>query len=316
MIHAPVRMRRTSRRRLLALALLGALLMLPIGCGGDEPAELSSLLERLPRNEKFPVVAAVDVTAARESLGIAADVDLRTSFLAMDAESRFGNAVALAIPYLREPQETVINQAIDSTRVTAAASNLEIGGSGATLIATDQSFDEIESTLEEEGFKRNDGDVLVANAESLEAGAAAVAEGDGFIVLAVDADTAQRVADDDPAAAGGPERELLADLGGPAAMATASSDSAGCTEAIGVVDRLDGGRGEVVILAKDPSAERFVLDEGDEYLAESFAFDEPEVAGDTMRVPFTFSLADPGGPGSVLLGDLPDSAIYDCEAGP
>lgn len=96
-------------------------------------------------------------------------------------------------------------------------------------------------------------------------------------------------------------------------MATASVSSTSCIDAIGVVDRLAGGEGEIVIATDDPSAEAFKLGASDDYLAGSLRFGKPVPGPGTLSVPFTQPMTAPGAPGTLLLVDLPDSAIYDCE---
>lgn len=308
------------RRSILAAILLGLLAAILLGCGGDEETEgddesrLMALVDRVPRDEDFPAITAVDVIAAREALGVAEGTDPRTAITGGDAERRFAYAVASAVPYLQSPQDTPISEAVDSTQITAAASNVVFGPGSITVLETDQPFEEIASALEVDGYER-DGNVVTAEADAIDPGASVVAEGDGIVALGFDAETVTGVATGDPAAPEGPERELIAQMAGPAKLATATGgESSSCLDAIGVVDGLADGAGEFVVLAEEPAAESFVLDDTGDFIAEPFDFAEPMVEDGSLSIPFTYPIDQPGGPGGLLLADLPAGTIYDCEA--
>jgi len=303
----------------LALILTSVIAVLGAGCSDEEGeeesgSELSALVDRLPRGE-FPGVAVVDVVAAREALGVAEDIDPRTAILEGDPESRFGYAVAIGIPYLQDPQETPLVEAIDATQITAAASTLTFGEGAVTVLQTDQDFEEIASSLEGDGFTR-DGDLLTSDAPPLETGgASAVAGGDGLVALGFAAEDASAAVGEISEVPEGPERDLIADLDAPAAVAIATPEGSDtCYEAIAIVDRLVDGEGEFVVVAAEPSADGFVFNDGaDEFLSEPYDFGEPTIDGTNLRVPFTYPIDQPGGPEGLLFGDIPAGTIYDCE---
>lgn len=182
------------------------------------------------------------------------------------------------------------------------------------MIATEQPFDEIASSLEQNGFSR-DGDVLTSADDPVDAAATAVAGGDGVIALGFDAATVEAAAGEEPEAPKGAERDLIADLEGPAAIVLAvPEDSTACFTAIGFVDRLANGEGEFVVVAEEPSADAFVLDDGgDDPLTEGFEFGAATAEEDRVVAPVTYPIEELGGPGGLLFGDVPSSAIYECE---
>lgn len=283
-------------------------------CGGEEDTPASGgetdLVDRLPRAEPSGVIY-LDFYAAREALELDAEVDPESAILGSDAERRFGLVAGAAVPYLASPVDTAVRKAVDATRISAAANNLlSVGEQAVTVLVTDQPFDEIAATLEEEGFSR-DGDVLTSDESPQEVGATAVAGDDGVLALGFTAAAVEAAATGETELAQGPERDLLAELDAPAKAAFATSDP--CSEAIGAADALAGGEGELVVAATDPDAERFIFDDSDEFVVQDLRFGEAIVDGDLVRAPVTVPLDSTStGLLGILRGDLPPGLIYEC----
>ena len=306
----------------LARALIALLLVAVIataGCGdddddgGEDTSSALELVDRLPQSEISHGVMYVDVEAMREALGLDADLDPATAFVeGTDEERRFATTVGAVVTYMISPFQTAIGEAIDEAQITAAANNLLTGGEeGMTLIETEQSFDEIASVLEERGFER-DGDVLTTEEPFQEAGAQAVAGGNGLVALGSDPATVEAAVGDEVTAPTGPERELIAELGGPAAGAFAGRGE-DCVEAIGLVDRMAGGEGEFVLAMTEPDPQRFKLGDQRDLPFTTFQFGEVTADGNEIRAPFTVPLAEANlAPLGFLLLDIPADMIYDC----
>lgn len=292
------------------------LLVIALGaaaCGGEEESASAGsreLVDRLPRLEPAGVIY-VDVDAARAALGLGPAVDPESVLEGSDAERRFVLVAAAAVPYIGSPVDTAVRKAIDATQIRAAANNfLTVGEESVSVLATDQPFDEIAATLEDEGFTR-DGEVLTSGESPQAVGATAVAGGEGIVALGFTPEAVEAAAAGEAEPADGPERDLLASLDAPAVAAFATSD--GCSEAIGAADALTDGEGELVVAASEPDAARFVFDDSEDFLVQDLRFGEPSVDGDLVRAPVTVPLDSIStGLLGILRGDLPTGTIYDC----
>ncbi|MBA3302037.1 MAG: hypothetical protein H0T15_09240, partial [Thermoleophilaceae bacterium] len=240
-----------------------------VGCGGEAPspgsgADAQALTGKL--NPKTPAAAAVDLTEVREALDLPADADPRK-----ERELLF--LAGLAIAPLQSPKETPVGDAIDFGQVSAAAGGGLFSPTAVNVLASGQDFDEIAEKLGAEGFRR-DGDVLVTDRPAFEAGASAVAGGDGLIALATTPGEAraalEREEDETPLA------RALELVDGPVRAASVAADQS-CFESYAASDEVKPQGGEVVIQTKeDASAEGFALAKACPF-GEAVSFEDPQV---------------------------------------
>jgi hypothetical protein len=286
-------------------------LMTAAGCGngdGDGSAAVD-LADRIPEGQ-LPTISAMDLVAAREALGL--PDDFAGDSFETDPEKRFVAAAGVAIPTIARPQETPFRAAVDLGQVTAAASSIGFAPDQVTVVETEQDFEEVASSLEEDGYER-DGDVLMTDDLGATVGYRVVAGGEGVIAAGQEAEPVEAAAAGplDPAPAG-PARELLAELDAPSATATSFDGTTDCVTAVGVADELAEGEGELVLVTEDESVE-LVVEEGDEFGVFG-GFELGERAAEDGRVvyPFAFPLGDLSGPSAFILGDNPAATLWDC----
>jgi hypothetical protein len=326
-------------RRALACVVAG-LVIFACGCGGseDEPAPptLDELAELVPSGQG---VAATDLAAAKEALGLDSQTDPSEGIPpqdadATDAERRFARAALIALPHLGAGAEIPLLEAIDESRVTAAINTL--GGDEFTVIATDQPFDEIAAVLEQRGWA-GDGETLEAEESSVDP-YAAIAPGDGYIAVGDEVDAVEAAAAGE-AQPGGPDRDLALELADPAAIArelelspdfirglpgpvaAAARRDGKCVEVIAIADHLADGEAELVLVTTDaPDPEAFLLDDEGAKLPEELflnrgvpAFGEAVAEGGRLVAPFTYPVEAEGAPYSDFApGFLRTSSFYRC----
>jgi hypothetical protein len=134
------------------------------GCGdeegGTEPADLASVLDRVPSGAPWLMFA--DLAAMREQLGLSEDAnvaDLPTGEYPTAGKQRLATTAAQLLPYLQLGHGTDLHKAIDHGAIEAAASNGTTSAIGVAAIRTSQPFTEIAARLEGEGYTR-DGNVV------------------------------------------------------------------------------------------------------------------------------------------------------------
>jgi hypothetical protein len=294
-----------------ATVFVALLLTVALAACGDEPGS-PELVDRIPENASG--IAALDLDRARRALDF--DEDFDPSKAGQDgAERRLLYASALAMPWLSRPQEVPLREAIDHSQVTAAVtSDAGFGSTAVTLLATDQSLDEVGEVLEKQGYRR-DGDVLVSPERFVEVVYPAVAGADGVLAMGSDADAARAALDRSDG--GGPSVELLETLGEPPVRVAGEVES-DCLRGLGVADELQPARGKVVIFTENEAdldavrLEEAVADIS-EQASNELELEDPDADGDLVAVEYGYEDA---GPETSLTGllraDLRVDALYEC----
>jgi hypothetical protein len=300
-----------------------------VGCGGDgTPDELSG---GSPDPALVGAVAParshvdyVDVSRAREQLGLAADEDLDPP--ANTDEALSGEQLVLATIashlslYAPRPRPGPVAKAIDGTRVTEGATAMTVSPDAVAALRTTQPFDELAASLEEHGYLRR-GEILVSGStELIQPFFPAVAEGDGLIILGGSAQAVDRALSD-PDVKPGDAASFLDDVGGVARQVDVATPRRGCVTSVAIGQDLDPAVGEILVNVTDEaSAEAFVLDAGpdpedpDKVVAPpGVDFHAVDADGRAVRATFTYSLEGYEG-GTVGLFSLAFSnrEIYRC----
>jgi len=301
--------------RILLFIALTAAAAAAAGCGGS--AGTDELLVPLPPDP--PLLATVDLTAAKERLGLETDADPTAPQGDAGSEDlRLLFAAGLVLPHLLRPESDLpISEALDAERIEAAVTAGLRDEGQLTVVRTEQSADEVLEALEREGYKR-DGDLVRTDESLFKVVYAAAAERNGVLLLGGSAKAVRKGLNAEDGGAG-PARDLLDELEGTVRVA-ASATGSGCLRGLGGGDRLDPPGGELIMRVKgkaDPGATP--LGGGQEVerpLTRGVRFDEPEADGGRLRIPFSY---DPGvagvSPLGLVTGDLPASAFYRCAGG-
>jgi hypothetical protein len=274
----------------LALALLAGI----AGCGGDGGE--SDLASYMPSDS--PLLTQVDMAEVREQLGLPDDADALDFAPVIDGqvdpaspEYDLLSASLIAAPELSIALQTFevdpVAEAFDGTAITATA-NAGGGPESLTAIATDQSLDDLEEALADEGYER-DGDALV-NPDP-DGRAVEIADtGDGVLLLSGEEGAAVDAAADPP---GGPAEliEMLESAEQPIAqgVTTLGED---CVTAFGGWENAQLDEGAIKITL-DRDAEADSLDLGDLEDADSISIGEATVDGNSVEVPFTVDSDQP-----------------------
>ena len=299
----------------LTLVPIAAALLCGCGSGEDRPDELAGMI---PPNPVGSLVVA-DLAELRERAGLPEDADPSDGLADGEpAEQRFAFNAAAAMPHLTDPRDLPIGEALDESRVQAAASSGFWGPESITVVSSDQPFEEVATVLEAAGYAR-DGDVLESDRAALLVTYPVVAGGeDEVIAMGSSRDAVEAALERDGAPDGRPA-ELLEQLGEAPAVSLLAriANPLGCLEAVAIADQVEGGEGELLLSIEggaDPAL--FLLDRaaGVRGLspAASFEFAEPEAKGDLLRVSFRYPLEEPGAPLALLGEDVPGSTVYAC----
>lgn len=310
-------------RRALACVVAG-LAIYGCGCGGSEdeaaPPTLDELAELVPSGQG---VAATDLVAAKEALGLAPETDPAEGIAprdvdATDAERRFARAAVHALRYIAAAEETPLLDAIDEAQVTAAVSTTtQEQAQRLTVFATDQSFEEIAGVLEQRGWVR-DGETLEAE-DTLVDPFSAIAAGDGYIALGRKVDVVEAAAAGETQPAG-PDRDLALELADPAAVAREFDEE--CVEVIAIADHLAGGEAEMVLVpVGEPDPKAFLLDDAGAKPPEGLfqyrsapVFGEAAAEDDRLVMPFAYPVEAEGTPLTDFApGFLRTSDLYRCD---
>ena len=200
------------------LAMLVAALAIS-ACGGDDAPNTSGdltaseLAAKLPAGA-IPQAVAVDVLAAKEAAGLAADTD-PISVGTNPNELRFANSTFFALFSLSAVIDNPVRTAMDNSQVTAYAAQPDYTSDAAVgLVSTTQEFEDIASALEDEGWTW-DGDVLTGDSDEQGLTYDAVGAGDRFLVLGYSAETVQAVASGEAEPSTSGEIEALEELDAP-----------------------------------------------------------------------------------------------------
>jgi hypothetical protein len=291
---------------------LGAVALAAVvaGCGGGDGG--SDLAQYLPADT--PLLTQVDLGQAREQLELPDDADaldfeaaLEGEFDPDSPEGTLLTAALIGMPPLTGALQTFeddpVSAAFDGTAISAAATTLSEGGS-VTAIRTGQSFDDLASALEPEGYER-DGDALVNDEQRLTEIADA---GDGILLLAEGSATASDAAADPP---GGPTEliELLEPADEPIAQGVTSHEE-DCITAYGGWENATFSSGTISV-ALDREADTADVDAGQLEDASSITLEEPTADGETVNIGFS---ADRDPPTSLIraLVNQFGSGLYSC----
>jgi hypothetical protein len=301
------------KRLVAAMIVLAPAALAACGGGSDDGGSGGDLVERVPGNAR--VIGFVDFEAAKETLGLPADADPSDlpdaegeDFL---AHQRLFAAAGLALPYLSRPTGPPLSEAIDHSRVNAAASAPIIGEDSMAVLATDQPFDEIAERLEADGYRR-DGDVLVSDEPFLEIGFRAVGAGDGVVAMAQTAEGVQAALDGGAGEGGEELRDLLDEVDAP--IRAASRVEGNCLTGVAVGDELSPASGVLLMRAEDGAEAEAFRAEGIHQLgyARAFEFEESAADGDLASVGFDYPPRPGVTPTSLLMGELVLGSFYRC----
>lgn len=228
-----------------------------------------------------PQAVAVDVLAAKEASGLEADIDPLT-LPAGAAENRFVFSTFFALRDVAQLTDNAVRSALDHSVITAYAAHPYISDEAVTLISTSQDFDEIASSLEDDGFER-DGNTLTSDGDPEVDTYTAVAPGDGFIVLGYSAEGVEAVADGGGEPSGTGELELLEELPeAPARIATLRSGGPDCVVSVTSTDQANGDADLTVAFDSPPKTANLDGDLEDAWGSLGFSFKKPKVSGDEM----------------------------------
>ena len=222
--------------------MLAAALVLT-SCGDDDAPETdgglsaSELAAKLP-DGGTPQAVAVDVDAAREAAGLPPDTD-PTQISTSREELRFGLSTFSALRSLAALTDNPVRAAIDHGQLSAYASHPYISDDAVALLSTTQDFDEIASSLDDDGWER-DGNVLSTDGDPETLTYTAVAAADGFVVLGYSPEGVRAVAagEAEPSTTG--ELAALDGLDAPVTGAVVpEAEEAGCIEVVTFEDFVD-----------------------------------------------------------------------------
>lgn len=297
------------RRLLLLLVTCAA-----VGCG-DGGEKIDTLLDRLPADSKM--VATVDLTAARDKLGLAEDADLFSG--GSDAEVQLISSAVYALPHLQVPVGQPILKVLDHKRITAAASGGPEFNEQLTVVRTTQPPKDVLEGLEDEGYER-DGDLVVADTPAPRVVYEAAAESDGLLYLASDEDLLREAlregGEGEEAPAGQAARLVRDELRGPVRFAVENPD-ADCLQALAAEDSLDPAAGAFLLdVAGEPDPDRVGLADYEyiENLLGDSRLGDAEADGDLLRLPISYGTENRmPSPVGLVTGDVPGGAFYDCD---
>ena len=281
------------------------------GCGGSGTGEL---LERLPSDT--PLLATIDLAAAREQLGLPDDADpTAPNRDAQSAERRLLFAAGYALPHLQRPFDLPILDALDESQIEAAATAGLRGEDQLTVVRTGQPADEVLDGLERGGYRRQ-GDVVASGESPFKVVYAAAAESDGLLLLGGSRAAVRRALEGEAAGAG-PARKLMDELDGALRVAATGSGS-GCVRGVAGGERLKPSEGDLLLRVEGVARpERSPLGDGaglERELARNAHFEKPTAEGDLLRIPFSYDTRKSGlSPLALVTGDAVAGALYRCE---
>ncbi len=323
MTSLPLTVTRLKRAIALTVAVAGL-----AGCGGGDdststtstPAQAPSgttakLAAYLPTDA--PLIAEVDVAAARRELGLDPDADATDIEAVADAQAGLDDpsgelvtATATGIPpvtsFLLAGEKDPFVEALDGSEISAAVSNQSDPDGPVSVIATSQSFEDLASKLEDGGYER-DGDTLTDPSAVV---AEVASAGNGVVVATGKGASATDLIDSPP---GGPaELTSLLDFGaGSMSAATAvTTDQSSCVTALGARGPADA-TGGTARLQVDGTADAANVDTV-ALNAANVKPGEPKADGDTVEIPFTAPPQPGGNPVGQVLVTADPAKLYDC----
>lgn len=308
-----------------AILVLAVVAFLILGGGDDDAADgAADLAEKLPAS--VTNATYVDLDGLRDQLGLAADAD--PTQVSTDPEkppepeqATFTAGAGIAIQGLASGvEDDPVGEAVDGGQINSAIAGtaVEEGTAGpVTLIDTDQSFDDIASSLEQNGFDR-DGAVLEAGEPDnskpglpVPPALNVVADaGDGVVAFSSSRELAESAGGDDASPVAG----LLGEVDG-VQRSAAVMEGADCIVETASGLNADPAEGELVITLDEEANEKNLID-SDQTAALGIEVSEPVLTGE--RISLTFSRTGEGD--EVALGSLPPippaTSIYHCEGAP
>ena len=296
--------------RVLTLALC-LLAMGATACGDD--SEDVDPVGRLPENAS--VITSVDFDRARRALDLDEDFDFSdVSEEDGDSEERLSIAGALVFLYLAPSRRVPLRAALDHSQVAAAASGGRSPEEAVTVVATEQSLDDLAEELERRGYRR-EGELLVSDESFEDVVYPAVGEADGVLVMGGSEDAVRDALGREDG--GGEAAELLDTLGEPPVRAV-STLSGSCVRGLGISDELQPARGEVLIFTDDDAdsdAVRFeeTLSSSPGRDTESIELEDPDTDGDLVSIEYSYEDAEPSASLTRLIASgVTDERLYDC----
>ncbi len=292
-------------------------------CGGDDGGDFpdtdgglsaSELAAKLP-DAGTPQAVAADVVAAREAAGLPADAD-PTALGSSPPEVRFGFSTFFGLRELSAVIENPVRSAVDHSLVTAYASHPFISDDAVALLSTSQDFEEIATSLEDEGWEQ-DGDVISTDGDPEELTYTAVAPGDGFVVLGYSPEGVEAVASGEAEPSETGELEALEALDAPVTMATIPEvEGTECISLIAYEDFVDGTADLFITVDGKADADRLGKDLRKTSGSVGFEILSAEAEGDTLTVELQ-GLEEEGVANSpaLLVGfalDENGDLLYDC----
>ncbi|MDX6587354.1 MAG: hypothetical protein QOI31_1827 [Solirubrobacterales bacterium] len=269
------------------LAVLVAALAIS-ACGDDTPdtdggLSASELAAMLP-DGGIPQAVAVDVDAAREAAGLAGGTD-PTEVGTSREELRFGFSTFFALRDLAALTENPVRAALDHGLITAYAGHPYVLDEAITLVSSSQDFDELASTLEDDGWER-DGAVVSTEGDPQELTYTAVGAGDGFIALGYDPEVVEAVASGEAPPSETGELAGLEALDAPVTAAVVPDEAEGeeCVELIAFEDFLDETFRLYITVDGEAKSSQLSKDLTDEALSLGFKVESEETEGDTITL--------------------------------
>lgn len=255
--------------------------------GGDTPdtdggLSASELAAKLP-DGGTPQAIAVDVDAAREAAGLPAGTD-PTEISTSREELRFGLSTFSALLSLAALTDNPVRGAIDHGQLSAYAAHPYISDDAVALLSTTQDFDEIASSLEDDGWER-DGDVLSTEGDPETLTYTAVAAADGFVVLGFSPEGVEAVASGDAEPSTTGELAGLEALEAPVVGAVVpEGKGAECIELVSFEDFVDETFRFYITVDGKAEPSRLSKDLSDEAPGVGFDIVSEDVKGDSITL--------------------------------
>ena len=257
-------------------------------CGGDDAPDIDGgltpdeLAAKLPE-EGISQAVAVDVVAAKEAAGLASDLDPGTAG-SSPSELRFAVSAFFAFQSLALRTENPVRSALDHSLITAYAAQPAIADDAVTLVSTSQDFEDIATSLENEGWER-DGAVLSIDGNAAALGYTAVGAGEGFLVLGNEPGLVEAVASGEAEPSQSGEIEALQELDAPVTGAIVPDvDGLECVELVGFEDFVDGTATVYITVDGEAATERVSEQLKKDSASVGFSVASIEAGGDTTTI--------------------------------